>query len=116
MDLAVEIAEDNKNNAAALALYDALEKPFAVYNNDEGRMFALIRLSLNLDRSPNGPHLVKSIAAIEPHVPWEWGFLKIRGTCYTATKHPLASDAQTDLVDYLLAEPGGSDNPGLAHK
>jgi hypothetical protein len=49
---------------------------------------------------------VQSIEAAEPHIPWNWGFLKIRNACYTAAQHPLAEKSQSDLVDYAIAEPG----------
>jgi hypothetical protein len=89
-------------------MFDALQKPFAVYNSDEARMLALIRVGASLDRGVTGEHVLQSVAAAEPNIPWNWGFLKIRNACYTASRHPLAAKSQSDLVDYLMAEPGGT--------
>lgn len=105
INLAVEMVESAETSAATASIYNALQEPFAVYNSDEARMFALIRVGINLDRGLTGKLVLKSIAAAEPHVPWHFVFLKIRSTCYTAFNHPLAPDAQSDLVDYVLAEP-----------
>jgi spermidine synthase len=112
IDLAVNMAEEDGTSAAALSMYGALQEPFAVYNNDEARMFALIRVGISLDRGVTGAHVLHSVAAAEPNIPWNWGFLKIRSVCYTASQHPLAADAQSDVVDFLAAEPGGLENPG----
>jgi hypothetical protein len=68
-------------------------------------MFALIRVAISLDRGLTGKHLLSSLEAVEPHTPWNWGYLKIRSACYTAFQHPLAADAQNDVVDYLVADP-----------
>ena len=108
MNLAVDMAEGDKTNAGGTSIYDALQKPFAVYNSDEARMFALIRVGISLDHGATGEHVLHSIEAAEPHIPWNWGFLKIRNACYTASQHPLAAESQNDLVDYLMAEPGGT--------
>ncbi len=114
INLAVDLVEADKTGSSGTAIYDALQKPFAVYNSEEVRMFALIRVGINLDRGLTGEHLLRSLAAAEPHTPWNWGFLKIRSTCYTALQHPLAADAQSDLVDFLVAEPGRMENASAA--
>jgi hypothetical protein len=114
MNLAVDMAEGDKTSAGGTALYDALQKPFAVYNSDDARMFALIRVAISLDHGATGEHVVQSIAAAEPHIPWNWGFLKIRNACYTASRHPLADESQDDLIDYAMAEPGVSEKINAA--
>jgi spermidine synthase len=106
INLAVELVEADKTGSSGAAIYDALQRPFAVYNSEEVRMFALIRVGISLDRGLTGEHLLRSLEAAEPHTPWNWGFLKIRSTCYTALHHPLAADAQNDVLDFLVAEPG----------
>jgi hypothetical protein len=66
-----------------------------------------------LDHGHLGEHVLRSVEALEPNIPWDFKFLKIRSSCYTAFNHPLAADARSDLVDFLAAEPGGleSANP-----
>jgi spermidine synthase len=105
IDLAVEMVEHNNAGAADPAIYDALQTPLAVYNNDEERMLALVRIGITVDQGVRGERVLRSIAAAEPHVPWNLGFLQIRSACYTASHHPLAAEAETDLVDFALAEP-----------
>ncbi len=114
VDLAVEMTDGAGQSEVSLAFYDSLQKPFAVYNSDEARMFALIRMSLNLDRGPKGAHVLATIATTEPHTPWNWGFLKIRADCYAAAQHPLAQKAQNELIDFLTADPGGLKKSKLA--
>jgi hypothetical protein len=111
INLAVDMVEADESRASGLAMFEALRKPFAVHNSDEVRMFALIRVGISLDRGVTGDHVLQSVEATEPNVPWNWGFLKIRSACYAASQHPLAADAQSDLVDYLVAEPGRMKNP-----
>jgi spermidine synthase len=115
IDLAVEMVEQS-NGGADPAIYAALQTPLAVYNNDEERMLALIRVAVILDRGVKGERVLRSVAAAEPNVPWNLGFLKIRSACYTASRHPLAEEAQTDLVDFAMAEPEKlqSSTPGPA--
>jgi hypothetical protein len=60
-----------------------------------------------LDHGHVGEHVLRSVEALEPNIPWDIKFLKIRSACYTKFQHPLAADAKTDLVDFLAAEPGG---------
>ena len=114
INLAVDMAEGDKTKAGGMSIYDALQKPFAVYNSDEVRMFALMRVGISVDHGLTGEHVLRSFEAAEPNIPWNWGFLKIRSACYTAFQHPLAANAQRDLVDYLVAEPGGVQSPGSA--
>jgi len=112
IDLTVEMVESATATAATKSIYEALQKPFAVYNSDEDRMFALIRVGINLDNGPSGEHVLRSVEAAEPHVPWNLGFLEIRNTCYAASQHPRAERAENDLIDYLLAEPEKLEGPG----
>lgn len=114
INLAVDLVEADKTGASGAAIYDALQEPFSVYNSEEVRMFALMRVGINLDRGLTGGHLLRSLEAAEPHIPWNWGFLRIRSTCYTALRHPLAADAQNDLIDYLAADPGRMENASTA--
>lgn len=113
MNVAVDVVKADKTGSGGQAIYDSLQKPFAVYNNDEARIAALMHVSISLDHGRAGKHVLRSIEAAEPNIPWDLHFLKIRSACYTAFQHPLAADAKSDLVDYLMAESGGleSANP-----
>ena len=113
IDLAIDMAQGPDRGSATRTIYTALQKPFAVYNSDETRMFALMRVSINLDGNLTGKHVLQSIEAAEPHIPWNFGFLKIRSVCYAAARHPLAADAESDLVEYVLAEPDILEPPGV---
>lgn len=109
INLAIDIVEEDKTSAGGKSIYAALQEPFAVYNSEEARMFALMRVGISVDQGLTGEHVLHSVEAAEPNIPWNWGFLRIRSACYTASQHPLAADAQSDLVDYLMAEPGGTE-------
>jgi spermidine synthase len=113
VNLACDIVEADKTRSSGTAIYAALEKPFAVYNSDEERMFALVRVALNIDGDPKGEHVVRSLEAVEPNIPWTSGFLKLRAVSYTTSQHPLAADAQSDLVDFVLAEDDGTDRTSV---
>ena len=114
--LTVEMVENAETTGATKSIYEALQKPLAVYNSDEDRMFALMRVGIKLDNGPSGEHVLRSIEAAEPHVPWNLGFLEIRNACYAASQHPHAGRAQNDLIDYLLAEPEKLEGPGSTSK
>lgn len=114
INLAVDIVEADKTTAGGKAIYDAMRMPFAVYNSEEVRMFALMRVGISLDRGLTGEHVLRSLEAAEPHTPWNWGFLKIRSACYSAFQHPLAADAESDVVDFMIAEPAGAKSPSVA--
>jgi spermidine synthase len=113
MNIAVELAEADKTDRGGQSIFQALQKPFAVYNSEGVRGTTLLRTSMALDHGHVGEHVLRSVEALEPNVPWDFKFLKIRSSCYTAFNHPLAADARSDLVDFLAAEPGGleSANP-----
>jgi len=113
MNIAVELVEADKAGSGGHSISQGLQEPFAVYNSDGIRGTALLRASMALDHGRAGEHVLHTIEALEPNVPWDFKFLKLRSTCYTAFNHPLAADAQSDLLDYLLAESGGleSANP-----
>jgi spermidine synthase len=113
LNIAVELVEADRANGEGQNIFHALQEPFAVYNSDGIRGTALLRTSMALDQGRAGKHVLHSVEALEPNVPWDFKFLKLRSTCYTAFNHPLAADAKSDLVDYLKAESGGleSANP-----
>jgi hypothetical protein len=82
-------------------IYRALEKPFAVYNIDEDRMVAFLRIGLHLDLGRPDEYTLQAIEEPEPNVPWRLDFLKIRSALYAQFQHPLADKARRDLAEYL---------------
>ena len=114
MNIAVELVEADEAGSGGQSISRVLQEPFAVYNSDGIRGTALLRASMALDHGRAGEHVLHAVEALEPNVPWDFKFLKLRSTCYTAFNHPLAADAQSDLLDYLLAESGGLESANLA--
>src|SRR5205085_7246724 len=91
----------------AQAIFHELEQPFAAYNSEGTRDSALMRASLALDHGQPGENVLRYIESLEPNIPWTFGFLRTRSSCYTNLKHPAAADAQADLLEYLQNESGG---------
>jgi spermidine synthase len=113
LNVALELIGADNAAGDGQKIFRALQEPFAVYNSDGIRGFALLRASMVLDHGRPGRNVCDSIVALEPNVPWTFGFLRIRSACYTAFEPALAADAQMDLVDYLMAEPGGLESANL---
>ena len=114
MNIAVELVEANSASGEGQNIFHALQEPFAVHNSDGIRGTTLLRTSIALDHGRAGQHILHSIEALEPNVPWDFKFLKLRSNCYTTFSHPLAADAKSDLVDYLKAESGGLESANFA--
>jgi spermidine synthase len=90
-----------------------LQKPFAVYNGDHTRMLAILRASTALDRGKPGRNVLRTVEALEPNIPWTLSFLQMRNSCYATFDSERAAEAESDLVDYLMAEPGGLEGAAL---
>jgi hypothetical protein len=106
LNLAAEIATASDDPEIATRLYHALEKPFAVYNSDSLRRDTLLRLAVMLDHAGQANYCLSQIESAEPFVPWNFEFLRLRETVYTAARHPLASTAGQDLEAFLQGEGG----------
>jgi spermidine synthase len=113
MKVAEEVAQASNRADGGELVYDALQKPFAVYAGEAARLAALMRIAMVLDHGRAGGHVLRNLAAVEPNIPWNLDFLKMRSACYAAFHHPLAADAKADVLDYIMAESGGleSANP-----
>ena len=91
-----------------------LQRPFAVYNGDHTRMLALLRASSALDHGKPGPNFLHTVETLEPNIPWTFAFLRMRSACYASFgSRARAAAAESDLVDYLMAEPGGLEGATL---
>jgi hypothetical protein len=104
LGLAAEIGAESGTELIALRLYQALQKPFAVYHADEARRDALLRLAVTLDQGKQGPYTLAEVEAPEPHIPWTFDFLRLREAAYRAASHPRAAAARRDLETFLRAE------------
>ncbi len=104
--LAVEIANTSDDAAIGARLYQALERPFAVYNVDEFRRDGLLSVAVMLDRAGHANYCVAEIEKAEPFVPWNVDFLRLRETVYATAHHPLASAASRDVESFLAGEDG----------
>jgi spermidine synthase len=94
LDLAIEVATMDASQAGRL--YRALREPFALYRYEERRRDVAARLAAGLSDAAEA----ESLEVWEPHVPWTLGFLERRREAYRATGHPLASQAERDLLEY----------------
>jgi hypothetical protein len=46
---------------------------------------------------------------MEPNVPWERSFLRLRQRVYAAAAHPLADRAREDLAEFARRDTGKAD-------
>jgi hypothetical protein len=107
LNVASELMRTGDHGRRRAQIFGLLQQPFAVYNSDAARTFVLLRLSKLLDNGRLGPNLWQTVAALEPNVPWTLDFLRLRCECYALFEPSLVPDAQSDLIDFLAAEPGG---------
>jgi len=113
LNLAAELMEANEPGSKRAEIYRLLQEPFAVYNDDAARTLALLRVSKLLDHGQLGSNVLKIVQAFEPNIPWTFEFLRLRCECYASFKPALVAGAESDLVDFLTAEPGGLEGAKL---
>jgi hypothetical protein len=113
LNLAIELMRADDGGGNREAIYRLLQEPLAVYNSDSSRMLALLRVSKLLDHGRTGPNVWHAVQALEPNIPWTFDFLRLRCDCYAAFEPSLVAGAESDLVDYLMAEPGGLEGAKL---
>ncbi|TVS10296.1 MAG: hypothetical protein EA424_25645 [Planctomycetaceae bacterium] len=90
------------DTAVAKHCYAALSEPLAVFAWESLRRRALCGVAEVL-----GPEvLTAALAALEPYPIWEQPMLRVRQRAYTATGHPLAGRAASDLAAYRAAASG----------
>jgi hypothetical protein len=81
-------------------LFDALGESFAVRALDMHRLYSRAALGL---RDVAGPLCAPGLAPLEPFVPWQRDFLKMRADCYERLGSPLVARARADLATFLAA-------------
>ncbi len=91
-----------RDHNLAARLFAALETPFAARMFDGERRITRVWLSRELD---GPPRCAETLAALEPHVPWDELFLANRYECYRKVGSPLAAKAAKDLEHFLAAAP-----------
>lgn len=111
--LAQQVAESANDDRLSMRLFQALEKPFSIYNNEEMRLVRLLGIGMKLDQGRYGERTLAAVESAEPHVPWQEVFLKIRKACYEATSNPRLAIAERDLRDFLKARPERLEEVGL---
>ncbi|MDF1660710.1 MAG: fused MFS/spermidine synthase [Planctomycetota bacterium] len=87
---------------AAPVLVKALDKPFAANCLNNYRKTTRMNICLELD---NKELTASVLADFEPHIPWQYSFLKRRYEIYKALKNPLADQARKDLEEFISKEP-----------
>jgi hypothetical protein len=117
--LAGQIVDHSSNDSVVARIYDALRKPFCVYNGDNSRQIVSLRCGIKLDKGQYGRYCLPVLESLEPNVPWRSTFLQIRAASYRATNHPLRVQAERDVKKFLSQQPARLDvlapieKPGL---
>jgi hypothetical protein len=91
------VAAVHSDAGAGLALFRALEKPFALNLCDEPRLAARLQIAEALG---DGALCLEAFAPLGPHVPWEREVLAQRAACYRRASAPRAAQAEDDLFRF----------------
>lgn len=105
-----------QNEPTALAIQQAFSQPFALYDHDDMRIRMLLAIGTLLDRAVYGGHSLPGIEAMEPNVPWEEDFLRIREQCYLRLNDPRFAQAHRDFLAFTKAAPVSIANLRLGQK
>ena len=89
----------------ARRLFKAMRLPFCVYNSEESRAIRLFEIAMRIEKENYGKYTLQAVESVEPNVPWQLGFLKVRNACYHAMGSPLAPQAKRDLQQFLIEQP-----------
>jgi spermidine synthase len=100
LDVAMLLA--TRDAELARRMFAALGSPFAVDAAEDARLVTRAQVSRQLDLRGL---CVAAVGALEPHVPWNEPFLRLRRDCYEATNHPLLQTAASDLDEFLKTAP-----------
>ena len=76
------------DDPVAMSIYEALRVPFSAYNNDNPRLVSPYHLGVKLDKEKCSRFTLTAIDGVEPYVPRQPLFLKVRETCYKASNDP----------------------------
>jgi hypothetical protein len=92
--IALDLA--GRNDRFAVALCDALARPFSVALLDDARRVALLGVAALVDAA----RYARVLREMEPNVFWQWGVLKLRARAYEETGDPRASLALRELAEF----------------
>ena len=76
------------DDPVAMRIYEALRMPFSAYNSDNPRLVSPYHLGVKLDKEKCSRFTLTAIDGVEPYVPRQPLFLKVRETCYKASNDP----------------------------
>ena len=110
---AESLARSDRSGVVAGFLYDALSKPFSVFNNEGDRLATRLALGIYLDGGRPGEKTSAAITPYEPHVVWRKQFLQLRKDCYTALNNSRAEQAGRDLDEFIRHEAAINDISAL---
>ena len=94
-----------RNEGTALAMERAFSKPFVICDHDDLRIRLLLAVGTLLDRGNFGGHTLAGVEAMEPNVPWEGDFLRVREECYLRLNDPRFAQAHRDYLAFRKAAP-----------
>jgi spermidine synthase len=105
LHLAEEIARSSSDNETLRAIYQGLSKPFSARNGDATRLGVLLHVGMKLDNNKPGDYTLGAIKPVEPNVPWQEHFLKLRADCYRTHHDARLAKAERDLAQYESEQP-----------
>jgi spermidine synthase len=83
-------------------IWSTLREPFVMRLCDEARMGTVVSAA---SRMPPGEPCASAFEAYEPNPLWMEKALVLRAECYAATRAPLASRAEKDVLEFRLMRP-----------
>ena len=110
------LANSDRSRTAANFFYNALRKPFSVFNNEDDRLATELTIGVYLDGDRPGENTRAAIAAYEPHPLWQREFLQLRKDCYSNLQDPHAEQARRDLDEFMRHEAATADERAMAKK
>ena len=110
------LANSDRSRMAADFLYNALRKPFSVFNNENDRLATELAIGIYLDGDHPGENTLAAIAPYEPHILWQRQFLQVRKDCYSALHNSRAEQARRDFEEFMRSEASTADVASLANE
>ena len=98
------LARSDRSRVVAGFFYNAMSRPFSVFNNESERLATRLTIGLYLDGGRPGEKTLNAITPYEPHVVWRRQFLELRKDCYVAMNDPRATGARRDLDKFMRNE------------
>lgn len=90
------VALSDIDDRKALPIYEQLNQPFSMYRLENKRLIVRYIISEKLEAE----HIIESLKALEPHVPWKGWLLESRAKAYAAKNHPLLQQSKNELKQF----------------